>query len=280
MSQNGKHALTRDVCTPIPPDKLPEMLNKPIHLGWAYVGAVWILQNIYDNGTMMLITPVTGKIRIAYTRDAYYTRRYDPEMLAQTGVNCRICQTRFVPDDPYDTICGKPCRQIHHKNQQARRKAQQLPKEKPVFIDNWFSNFKPFHQPLVHNGLSFATPEHFFQAMKTDLPSEQAAIAKAPTPGKAKRLGKQCRLTADWETRKFQVMETALRWQFQPGTPMHAQLLATGEEPIVETNNWHDNIWGDCVCQNADGRHPQCLEPGLNHLGQMLMQLRNELRSP
>ena len=63
-------------------------------------------------------------------------------------------------------------------------------------------------------------------------------------------------------------METALRYKFAPGTSWHAQLMATGQEEMVEWNTWGDRYWGREV---RDGRRE-------NHLGQLLMKLRDEWR--
>jgi predicted NAD-dependent protein-ADP-ribosyltransferase YbiA (DUF1768 family) len=43
---------------------------------------------------------------------------------------------------------------------------------------------------------------------------------------------------------------------------------------MIEGNWWHDNFWGDCYCNNKSGKHPECLKPGLNKLGLLLMNLR------
>lgn len=64
-------------CTPIPLAKLPEMIDKPIHLSWAWRGTVWILRKI-DGTTITVETPKTHKIRTAKAGDACYVRRYDP----------------------------------------------------------------------------------------------------------------------------------------------------------------------------------------------------------
>lgn len=68
-------------CTPIPLAKLPEMIDKPIHLSWAWRGTVWILRKIHwgrDYATITVETPKTHKIRTAKAGDACYVRRYDP----------------------------------------------------------------------------------------------------------------------------------------------------------------------------------------------------------
>jgi hypothetical protein len=40
---------------------------------------------------------------------------------------------------------------------------------------------------------------------------------------------------------------------------------------IIETNNWHDNWWGDCICGQ-----PKCAEKGKNHLGKIITSIRDE----
>jgi ribA/ribD-fused uncharacterized protein len=133
---------------------------------------------------------------------------------------------------------------------------------------NWFSNFLPFDEPLVYQGIEYSTPEHYYQAMKTHDVEMRQKIAME-TPGRAKRLGAKVILRSDWDAIKLQVMETALRYKFAPGTSWHKKLEATGDEEIVEWNNWHDKIWGRCVCSG-------CNRQGENLLGKLLMKLRTE----
>lgn len=48
------------------------------------------------------------------------------------------------------------------------------------------------------------------------------------------------------------------------------QLQVTGDQELVEGNHWHDNIWGNCVCD-------RCVNiVGQNWLGQILMQVRKD----
>jgi len=120
----------------------------------------------------------------------------------------------------------------------------------------------------MHYGIGFwKTPEHFYQAMKTNNKLQQKAIANAKTPGEAKRLGRKCTIRPDWEKEKIMVMEYALRWKFRKGTELNKRLLETKGE-IIEWNTWHDNEWGNCQCSN-------CLKiPGNNLLGKLLMKIR------
>jgi ribA/ribD-fused uncharacterized protein len=87
-------------------------------------------------------------------------------------------------------------------------------------------------------------------------------------PYEAKRLGRTVQLRADWPEIHLAVMETALRHKFAPGISWRARLMSTGDDEIVEWNNWGDRYWGREV---SDGR-------GENHLGRLLMKLRDEWR--
>lgn len=108
------------------------------------------------------------------------------------------------------------------------------------------------------------TTEHLFQSFKTLDKEAQDLIMKAPTPGQAKRLGRQVPLRSDWEEVKDDVMLMLVRDKFED-PELAEKLLATGEAELIEGNTWGDTYWG--VCR---GR-------GLNKLGRILMQVRDEL---
>lgn len=67
-----------DPYVPIPPDDLPRMRGKPIHLSWARHGCTWVLHAI-EGDTLHLITPKTGKRITAKAADAQYTRKHQPQ---------------------------------------------------------------------------------------------------------------------------------------------------------------------------------------------------------
>ena len=146
-----------------------------------------------------------------------------------------------------------------------------------MMIDNFdgpyafLSNF--FESPieiLIDGRLYVAkTVEHAFQAAKVIQyhNDEAVEIISAPTPGKAKRLGRRCHMRPDWDQVKDTVMLSLLRKKF--ADPVLAEkLLATGDEELVEGNWWGDRYWGVCV---TDGL-------GQNKLGQSLMKVRAELK--
>lgn len=127
----------------------------------------------------------------------------------------------------------------------------------------FLSNF--YEHPISNGVITFPTNEHYFQAMKTLEDDERLAIARAETPGKAKRMGRSVKLRSDWESIKLDVMETAVRIKFTD-PELAAKLIATGNEELVEGNWWNDTFWG--VCNGV----------GENHLGKILMKVRADIK--
>lgn len=133
----------------------------------------------------------------------------------------------------------------------------------------YLSNFSPY--PAWFDGWKFPTAEHAFQAAKTLDTGVRTGFLQG-SPGEAKRLGRRVEMREDWEQVKLMVMRQVLASKFTMTPQIGYWLLATGIYPLVETNTWHDNIWGDCEC----GR-PACQQPGQNLLGISLMRLREFL---
>jgi len=128
----------------------------------------------------------------------------------------------------------------------------------------FLSNFYPSKVTL--DGLEYDTVEAAFQAAKTDDVADRRAIREADKPAEAKRLGRKVTLRQDWEKVKIGVMEDLCRQKFKQAA-FKEKLLATGDAYLEETNTWNDTFWG--VCRGH----------GKNHLGKVLMKLRDELRA-
>jgi len=134
----------------------------------------------------------------------------------------------------------------------------------------FLSNFA--HRPIIIKGKTWVTVEHIFQAAKTLDEDMREQIRLATTPGKAKQTGRKVHLRSDWEEIKEQVMLKCIRLKFRQYPGLKEQLLSTKDTVLIEGNTWHDNIWGDCSC-------PKCQKiKGENLLGQILMQVREELK--
>lgn len=77
----------------------------------------------------------------------------------------------------------------------------------------------------------------------------------------AKKLAKTVKLRADWNEVRINVMRTVLHAKFQ-GEMLERLKAIEGE--IVERNYWKDTFWGVC---NGKGE---------NHLGKLLMEIRDQ----
>ena len=141
-----------------------------------------------------------------------------------------------------------------------------------AIFDNEYAFLSNFYEsPFEVDGITYPTAEHFFQAMKSKDVEGRKKIAAAPTPGKAKRLGRTIELRKDWEEIKVAVMKFGLAQKFRI-PELREKLLATGHEELIEGNFWHDNTWGNCLCADCQDI------PGRNMLGMLLMELRTKIR--
>ena len=126
----------------------------------------------------------------------------------------------------------------------------------------FLSNFHP--STITIKGQVYPTVEHAYQAGKALYRDEREMIQQAISPGQAKRLGKIVIRKPDFEERKLKYMEKCLREKFKD--PRLARLLLnTGSQNLIEGNTWGDRFWG--VCHGK----------GENHLGRLLMKIREEL---
>ena len=118
---------------------------------------------------------------------------------------------------------------------------------------------------VTYNGRTYRTVEHAFQAAKSLDEKEQKIFLFVSDPAEAKKWGKQVHLRQDWEQVKDNIMKNLLTQKFSH-EPFRLQLLATGNAKLIEGNTWNDTYWGVC-----NGK-------GLNILGTLLMEVRDELR--
>ena len=129
----------------------------------------------------------------------------------------------------------------------------------------FLSNFYP--ADVSYELITYPTLEHAFQAAKSLSMVDRMKIGMASSPGKARRMGRAIHadnFRRDWEDVKVGIMEQLLADKFSD--PMLRKLLLdTGSAHLEEGNNWGDRFWG-----TVNGE-------GLNNLGKLLMQLRENL---
>jgi ribA/ribD-fused uncharacterized protein len=105
-----------------------------------------------------------------------------------------------------------------------------------------------------------------FQAAKAEHQTDAEWVLEAKTPKEAKQRGRSVVLRSDWEKVKIEVMLHFVRKKFRDHPSLASALKATGDAELIEGNHWGDTFWGVCKGQ------------GQNHLGKILMQVRNELK--
>jgi len=131
----------------------------------------------------------------------------------------------------------------------------------------FLSNF--YEAPIEYDGLYFGSGEAAFQAQKC-VDIEERRHFQNLRPSEAKREGRKVSLRPDWEQVKVRVMEEIVWAKFTQNTELGRMLLATEDRLIQEGNTWHDTFWG----VDLETRE------GENHLGKILMKIREKLRGP
>jgi ribA/ribD-fused uncharacterized protein len=130
----------------------------------------------------------------------------------------------------------------------------------------FLSNFQ--RCPIIYDDGFYLSAEHAYQAAKTLDREEKIHIALLKT-SEAKEYGKNLvilgRERPDWVQVKVEIMRGIIRVKFR-NEELKKLLLKTGDERLVEINDWGDVFWGVC-----DGK-------GENWLGKILMEIRAELK--
>jgi len=135
----------------------------------------------------------------------------------------------------------------------------------------FLSNFYPCEISFVFTGDAFKptvkapSVEHAYQAQKATNIWDVLKVVNCYKAGDAKRMGRNIKIRPEWEAIKLEVMEDLLRLKFKSPVLLK-MLLATGDHELVEGNTWGDIYWGVCG------------KGGQNHLGRLLMMLRDEYR--
>jgi ribA/ribD-fused uncharacterized protein len=136
----------------------------------------------------------------------------------------------------------------------------------------FLSNFHPV--VIIFEGIRYASVEHAYVASKTMDKQFRKKIAKLTGnyAALAKKMGRKCRVRPGWEEIKLRLMRDFLTQKFTQ-EPLKTQLLQTGDQELIEGNYWHDNYWGECICEKCNG-----VVNSQNHLGKLLMEIREKVK--
>lgn len=158
----------------------------------------------------------------------------------------------------------------------------------------WLSNFWEMDEPFVdivikdifYVEVKYPTSEHLYQAMKINRASERLAMIKKHDfcnreAGQVKKISRSFVLYPGWDHDKEGIMYEIQRFKYG-GAGLRKKLLSTTMnntkqvtrqqydnldryQYIEEGNTWGDTYWG--ICKGK----------GENHLGKIIMQVRNEI---
>ena len=144
------------------------------------------------------------------------------------------------------------------------------------FEGRWrfLSNFYPVE--IEHQGIRYPSVEHYYVSMKCNneqmlqgrhytIGDFREMIARIPSPGIVKKIGQQMQVRKDWNEKKLDFMNWAVREKFK-NEDLKELLISTEDMTLIEGNSWQDFFWGVC---NGKGE---------NHLGKILMKVRDEIR--
>lgn len=129
----------------------------------------------------------------------------------------------------------------------------------------FLSNF--YTCPVTYDGITYENNEAAFQAQKCIDKAERYKFSNL-NPTEAKHLGRKVNLRKDWEEVKFNIMKDLITAKFEQNADLREKLVSTGTEYLEEGNTWGDRVWG-----TVDGK-------GANLLGEILMEVREEINSP
>lgn len=138
------------------------------------------------------------------------------------------------------------------------------------FLSNFYEAPTKFRMPSYE--ITMPTGEHAFQAAKMHAMKNRdekvredyvRRMAEAPTPAKAKYLGRSVDIHPDsWEDVRVECMREVVFQKFLQHPDLRTSLLKTYDAMLVEGNDWNDKFWG-----RVDGK-------GYNKLGVILMEVR------
>lgn len=132
----------------------------------------------------------------------------------------------------------------------------------------WLSNFSPVI--VKFRGRNYPSVEHAYMSTKShDKKWKDFCADPNNSAAEVKKASKDIELSDYWELEKLNVMWECLEKKFTQ-QPYKSLLLDTGNQNIQEGNYWGDEFWGVNLKTEPN--------KGENHLGRMIMQLRDKIR--
>lgn len=125
----------------------------------------------------------------------------------------------------------------------------------------------PHKVSVVLDEMTYECVETAYMAARIADKTERVRIQKM-SPYEAKDLSERGLLPrpSNWDEIKVPLMTSLVRQKFENFAELSKLLLETGNQELIEGNDWGDTFWG--ICGGV----------GENHLGKILMQIRGEIQ--
>ena len=153
---------------------------------------------------------------------------------------------------------------------------QKTPLGLAFYSQNCFlSNF--YRCSFLFKGQSYTCSEQAYQGVKAKIYRDEQAfieIINTDSPGLMKRIGGKVQTCEQWERIKLQVMEDILTAKFSQIKELYYSLLNTHPLELIEATL--DGFWGAGAILGSIALEEGCWV-GQNHLGKILMKVRNNL---
>jgi len=143
-----------------------------------------------------------------------------------------------------------------------------------------FSNQAEY--PIQVNDVKYPTVEHFFQVQKAinfgDKEIEEKMM-KTPSAKAVKALGKKVKnfIKEDWDSKRLEIMTRGVRAKFVQHPEIQKTLMDTGSKQIGEADA-RDSFWAIGTSENTEVSKDPAKWKGQNHLGKIMMALRDDFK--
>ena len=127
----------------------------------------------------------------------------------------------------------------------------------------WLSNF--FLSPVELDRKLYPSVEHAYQAAKTKDKNARKKIQRL-TANASRLYGQTVPLVEKWDHLRIPMMRSLCKQKFIKHKDLQIKLREIGDAELIEGNDYGDSFWG--VCNNI----------GENHLGKILMDIRNDFK--
>lgn len=131
----------------------------------------------------------------------------------------------------------------------------------------WLSNYADVKIKVKDD--TFRSVENAYFSLKSK-DKEWKKFCVENTAQEVKKEGRKLLVRDNWDDIKLKVMKFCLDQKFRQ-EPFRTKLIETGDQNIVEGTYWKDTYWGVDLKQDPN--------IGENHLGRIIMKIREEIKN-